>query len=76
MQRLPRPCLGILRLEKSVGAQRLNNACKRAHGAGARSYRHVAAILKNRLDDTPLDDVVDEKPGLLHENVRGPTYYH
>ena len=29
-----RPCLGILRLEKSVGPTRLNNACKRAHRGG------------------------------------------
>jgi transposase len=72
-----RPCLGIIRLEKRFGAVRLNNACRRALHAGARSYRHVSSILKNRLDDTPLVDVNDgERHAVVHENVRGPDYYN
>lgn len=70
-----RPSLGILRLAKTYGNERLNNACRRALTAGARSYRHVKAILKNRLDEVPLDLTDDGLP-LVHENIRGPDYYH
>jgi transposase len=72
-----RPCLGILRLGKTYGNERLNRACKRALLTGARSYRHVAAILKNRLEDAPLPgtDVDNERPPIVHENVRGADYY-
>lgn len=72
-----RSCLGILRLAKRYGNDRLNAASARAHRAGARSYRHVAAILKNNLDRVPVDDDRGAQQVLpLHENVRGPGYYH
>jgi len=72
-----RPSLGIIRLAKTYGNRRVDNACKRAHIAGARNYRHVAAILKNRLDEAPMPDVVDEnRPPVDHENIRGPGYYN
>src|SRR5207247_4515541 len=45
-----RSCLGILRLAKRYDAARLEAACARALAAGARSYRHVDAILKRGLD--------------------------
>jgi len=72
-----RPSLGIMRLGKTYGEDRLDRACKRALLAGARSYRHVAAILKNRLEDAPLPgiDVDNERPPIAHENVRGADYY-
>jgi transposase len=70
-----RSCLGILRLEKRFGAERLEAACVRALDAGARSYRHVESILKHGLDR-----VAAEGDGTLvsrsHENVRGREYYH
>lgn len=72
-----RSCLGILRLEKRYGAERLEKATTRAFFAKARSYTHVAAILKNGLDNVPLpteEDVPEQLP-LLHENVRGADYY-
>jgi hypothetical protein len=71
-----RSCLGILRLAKGYGVERLEAACARAGAARARSYRHVDAILKHGLDRLPL---VAEAPQLTlapaHENVRGPAYY-
>jgi len=70
-----RPSLGILRLAKTYGNERLNNACRRALTAGARSYKHVKAILKNRLDEVPLV-VTDDGLPIAHENIRGPDYYH
>ena len=71
-----RSCLGILRLGKRYGQERLEKACERALRAGARSYRHVDSILKNGLDRIPLDEP-DDQPPLLpsHENVRGSIYY-
>lgn len=73
-----RPCLGILRLSKRYGNDRLERACHRAHLAGARSYRHVAAILKNGLDQAPLPDQTDTpaRPALKHDNVRGADYFN
>jgi transposase len=38
-----RSCLGILRLEKTYGAQRLEAACRRGISIGAASYRSVAS---------------------------------
>jgi len=45
-----RSCLGILRLSKSYGDDRLEKAAHRAITIGAMSYRSVESILKNRLD--------------------------
>lgn len=72
-----RPSLGIIRLAKTYGNERVDRACRRAHVAGARNYRHVAAILKNHLDEAPMpDDVDDNGPHVDHENIRGPGYYN
>ncbi|MBC8425589.1 IS21 family transposase [bacterium] len=71
-----RSCLGILRLSKRYGEERLERACERALAAGARSYRHVDSILKCGLDRVPMADESPEQPSLpLHDNVRGGTYY-
>jgi transposase len=69
-----RSCLGILRLAKRYDPARLEAACARALAAGARSYRHVDAILRRGLDrraDTPAAAV-----SVTHENIRGRDYYH
>ncbi len=72
-----RSCLGILRLGKRYGNDRLEAACARAHRVGARSYRHVESILKNGLDRVePVSAQKSPQPSLaLHENVRGSDYY-
>jgi transposase len=72
-----RSCLGLLRLAKQYGPERLNAACLRARLAGARSYRHVDTMLKHGLDRQPL--LLDDPgtaPSSTHDNVRGPAYYH
>lgn len=71
-----RSCLGILRLSKKYGAERLEAACARAVAVGARSYRHVDSILKNGLDRTPLPTETTTTKTATHENVRGRDYYH
>lgn len=71
-----RSCLGILRLEKRYGAERLEAACARAFAVKARSYRHVEAILKNGIDRLELPTQRAANDGaLVHENVRGAAYY-
>lgn len=70
-----RSCLGILRLEKVYGAQRLDAACARAHRLRALSYRSVASILKHRLDEVALEESTAGRSPIEHENVRGPEYY-
>ena len=73
-----RSCLGILRLSKQYGPARLEAACDRAGRVQARSYRHVASILKNGLDREPIpDDAPQPSPAPpRHENIRGGDYYH
>jgi transposase len=70
-----RACVGILRLAKSYGRERLEAACCRALEIGARSYTSVNSILKNNLDRkrpaTPADG-----PVIVHDNIRGPTYFN
>lgn len=69
-----RSCLGILRLEKRYGRERLEVACARAFAVGARSFRHVDSILKHGLDRVSVER---EKPfvSVDHENIRGAQYY-
>lgn len=70
-----RSCLGILRLGKAYGKERLDAACKRAVFIGASSYRSVRSILENRLDQKPLETSQGCALPLLHANIRGPEYY-
>jgi hypothetical protein len=72
-----RSCLGIMRLGRGYGADRLEAACTRAFLARARSYRHVESILKSGLDRVPSKPAEPAAPACRepHENVRGETYY-
>jgi transposase len=71
-----RSCLGILRLVKRYGLDRVEAACARAGTVAARSYRHVDSILKHGLDQVPATPATPPaaRP-LVHEHVRGPQYY-
>jgi transposase len=71
-----RSALGVLRLAKSYGNDRLEAACQRALIIGARSYRSLASMLQHGLDQRPLS--TDNTPSLPadHDNVRGAGYYH
>jgi len=72
-----RSCLGILRLAKRYGPERLEAACCRALAVNALSYKHVESTLKHGLDRDKLDDPTKPaRPGVVHENVRGRDYYH
>ena len=71
-----RSCLGILRLAKSYGNQRLEAACRRAVSIGGTSYRSVESILKHNLDQKPLAQEQVAEPCIEHTNIRGSQYYH
>jgi transposase len=70
-----RACIGILRLAKTYGRERLEAACRRALEIGARSYSSVNSILKNNLDRRRPAMPADG-PAITHDNIRGPTYFH
>src|ERR1700747_203038 len=70
-----RACLGILRLARQYGVDRLEAACDRGLDIGARSYGSIQSILKHGLDPRPPQPRQRE---LLpdHPNIRGSRYYH
>jgi transposase len=71
-----RSCLGIMRLAKRYGTERLEAACRRALVVGARSYTRVESILRAGLDAAPLPEVgAPAASGVVHENIRGADYY-
>jgi transposase len=73
-----RSCLGILRLSKKYGNNRLEAACASALGLGARSYRHVESMLMHGLDrlKESNDEGTTAPRRPTHANVRGRDYYH
>ncbi len=70
-----RSCLGIIRLGKTYGSDRLEAACRRGLAIGAQSYKSIASILKQGLDSKPLDEDQSAHEPIDHGNVRGPRYY-
>lgn len=70
-----RSSLGVLRLEKQYGADRLGSACRRALALQALSAKSVESILKTGLDRAPLPATALSSP-IHHENLRGPHYFN
>ena len=69
-----RSCLGIIRLGKAVGPERLEAACARALRFGTCSYRSIKSILESGLDRQSAEPELPlNSPA--HENVRGQAYY-
>lgn len=64
-----RRCLGILRLEKRYGKERLNKACAQALELGMLRYQEIANLLKQG-EAEPL-----AQQTIVHANIRGATYY-
>jgi transposase len=69
-------CLGIIRLRKGYGPDRLEAACARALQINGLSYSSVASILKNNLDRFRPANSAADGPPLDHDNIRGPSYFH
>ena len=70
-----RASVGIIRLVKSYGRDRLEAACGRALEIGARSFTSVNSILKNNLEAKRPASAADG-PSIAHPNIRGPRYFH
>lgn len=71
-----RACLGLMRLGKRYGEDRLEAACRRALRIGACSYKSIESILKHDLDQQPLPGQPPAAPVITHDNIRGAQYYH
>ncbi len=80
MERRPHPeqgfrsCMGIMRLGRHYGQERLEAACERALALKAYSYKSVESILKMKLDGKDLPAPKTSSP-VTHENIRGTAYY-
>jgi transposase len=69
-----RACMGIMRLGKKVGNNRLDAACQRALAIGGKSYSCVRNILERGQENAPLPSE-QLHLAIHHDNVRGPEYY-
>ncbi len=68
-----RSALGIMRLGKIYGPERLEAASERALRFGASSYRSLASILKCGLDRAV--DPAAAARTIDHPNIRGAAYF-
>jgi transposase len=79
-----RSCLGLIRLGKRYGSERMEAACERALLHGQVRLKSVESILKKQLDRQPLPVVEGAREQHqttaaaateAHENVRGSEYF-
>lgn len=71
-----RSCLGILRLSKHSGPQRLDAACERALAFNALSYKSVKSILDHGLENqAPSQEATTQQLNIIHSNIRGAGYF-
>ena len=71
-----RACLGIVRLVRPFGRERVEAAAVRALDIGATTYGSVKSILDNNLDRRPAAQRAQDGAAILHPNIRGARYYH
>lgn len=71
-----RACLGILRLGKRYGAERLEAAAVRSESLRSYSYTTIKNILSSGADRLPLEEESSSpEPTPHHANIRGADYY-
>src|SRR6202047_1003250 len=71
-----RACLGIVRLVRPFGADRLEAAATRAIEIGTLTCGSVRPILDNKSDRQAAQRPPTNGVTILHPNIRGPRYYH
>ena len=71
-----RSCLGILRLVKTYGPERVEAASQRGNDIGATTYGSIKSILKNGLDRAFANPNTPDGSPIRHANIRGRGYYH
>lgn len=64
-----RSCLGILHLSNQYTPSQMEMACQLARQAKTLNYQGVKAFLEHL-------PAADSQPALIHENIRGNSYYH
>ena len=72
-----RACLGLIRLAKGCGHERMEAACRRALAMDTCTYQSIKSILHHKLDQQPAPgpDEVLTSPVSDHDNIRGEAYY-
>ena len=68
-------CLGLLKLARHYGNDRMEAACQRAAAASTVNYSVIQSILEKNLDRAPTLFPADSPSIPAHENVRGPQAY-
>jgi transposase len=78
-----RSALGIIRLEKRFGRDRVEKAAEKSLKLGSPSYQTVLSMLKNKMESVPLSSAIkpvkpaDQQLDLLSgDNIRGKEHYH
>ena len=51
-----RACLGLMRLARGYGTERMEAACHRARALDSCSYKSIASMLKTKMDQQPLPE--------------------
>lgn len=70
-----RSALGVIRMGKTYGNDRLDAACRRALHIGSPSYRSVAGILQRQLDRVAIPAPTMPGPPITNDDVRGGDYF-
>ncbi len=70
-----RTCIGVLRLFRGLDPARAEAVSSRALDIGALTYKSIASILAHNLDRRPQARTADGEV-IVHDNVRGPRYFH
>jgi transposase len=70
-----RSCRGIVNLVGRFPRERVEAACERALAIRTRSFSSVKSILETKLDRKRSEKAADG-PAIVHDNIRGPTFYH
>ena len=71
-----RACLGLRKLARRYGSERVEAASHRTLLINAPTYRSIESILKQGIDRLPLPGAGEVATvDLVHENVRGAEYY-
>ncbi len=70
-----RSVLGVIRLGKKVGKERLEAACARALAMGSPRYSTVRRILERGLERLPTEMDAGPPVSVQHDNIRGADYY-
>ncbi|MEI8189657.1 MAG: IS21 family transposase [candidate division NC10 bacterium] len=70
-----RPCLGVIRLGKPYGNERLERACARALKLNIATYHRIENLLKTGRDKVTMPEPDIPCPVTIHNNVRGAGYY-